>query len=80
MPRKRSELPDNYAALLGDLKSRIAAARLKAALAVNSELILLYWQIGRDILERQRDEGWGAKVVERLGTDLRQARPFLSQS
>lgn len=72
MPRKRSDLPDNYAALLGDLKSRIAAARLKAALAVNSELTLLYWQIGRDILERQRDEGWGAKVVERLGADLRQ--------
>ena len=78
MPRKRSDLPDNYAALLGDLKSRIAAARLKAALAVNSELILLYWQIGRDILERQRDEGWGAKVVERLGADLRQAFPEMT--
>lgn len=78
MPRKRSDLPDTYAALLGDLKSRIAEARLKAALAVNSELILLYWQIGRDILERQRDEGWGAKVVERLGADLRQAFPEMT--
>ena len=78
MPHKRSDLPDNYAALLGDLKSRIAAARLKAALAVNGELILLYWQIGCDILERQRDEGWGAKVVERLGADLRQAFPEMT--
>ena len=78
MSHKRSDLPDNYAALLVDLKSRIAAARLKAALAVNSELILLYWQIGRDILDRQRDEGWGAKVVERLGADLRQAFPEMT--
>ena len=78
MPRKRSDLPDNYATLLGELKKRIAEARLKAALAVNSELVLLYWQIGRDILQRQRDEGWGAKVVERLGTDLRQAFPEMT--
>ncbi len=70
MPRKRSDLPDNYAALLGDLKSRIAAARLKAALAVNSELTLLYWQIGRDILERQRDEGWGGEGCRAFGRRL----------
>ncbi len=73
MPRKRLDLPGDYAALLTELKGRIAAARLKAALAVNSELILLYWQIGHDILRRQRDEGWGAKVVDRLAADLHQA-------
>ena len=77
MPRT-PDLPDGYAALLGGLKSRIASARLKAALAVNSELILLYWEIGRDILQRQRDEGWGAKVVERLGADLRRAFPEMT--
>ena len=55
-----------------------AGARLKAALAVNSELILLYWQIGHDILRRQRDEGWGAKVIDRLAADLRHAFPEMT--
>jgi predicted nuclease of restriction endonuclease-like (RecB) superfamily len=78
MPPKPPDLPDDYAALLAGLKGRIAAARLKAALAVNSELILLYWQIGHDILRRQRDEGWGAKVVDRLAADLRRAFPEMT--
>ncbi len=75
MPRKRPDLLGDYVALLAEIKSRITAARLKAAVAVNSELILLYWQIGGDILRRQRDEGWGAKVVDRLAADLRQVFP-----
>lgn len=53
----------SYDTFLSDLKTRIRAARTRAALAVNRELILLYWQIGRDILERQEREGWGAKVI-----------------
>lgn len=53
----------------------IRAARLRAALSVNRELILLYWQIGRAVLERQAREGWGAKVIERLGEDLRREFP-----
>ena len=61
----------SYNHFLHDLKARIRTARTRAALAVNSELILLYWQIGRDILERQEREGWGTKVIERLATDLR---------
>lgn len=78
MPRKKSNLPGDYAALLAELKERIAAARLKAALAVNSEPILLYWQIGYDILQRQRKEGWGTKVVDRLAADLRQTFPEMT--
>jgi predicted nuclease of restriction endonuclease-like (RecB) superfamily len=78
MPRKQPDLSGDYAVLLAELKGRIAAARLKAALAVNSELILLYWQIGHDILRRQRDEGWGAKVVDRLAADLRRAFPEMT--
>jgi predicted nuclease of restriction endonuclease-like (RecB) superfamily len=78
MPRKRSDVPTDYAALLAELKERIAGARLKAALAVNAELILLYWQIGHDILRRQRDEGWGAKVIDRLAADLRHAFPEMT--
>lgn len=64
-----------YNHFLHDLKTRIRAARTRAALAVNRELVLLYWQIGRDILERQEREGWGAKVIERLAKDLRAEFP-----
>jgi len=65
--------PIGYAELVSDLKQRIAAARLQAALSVNRELILLYWGIGRDILARQRSEGWGARIIARLADDLRRA-------
>lgn len=68
-------VPGGYAEWLAELKSRIHAAQQRAALAVNRELVLLYWQIGRDILERQAREGWGAKVIERLAHDLRTAFP-----
>lgn len=68
-------LSKDYENFLQSLKSRIATAQVKAALAVNSELVLLYWQIGRDILERQKTQGWGAKVVDQLSKDLRSAFP-----
>lgn len=67
--------PEGYADWLADLKGRIHAAQQRATLAVNRELVLLYWQIGRDILARQADQGWGAKVIERLSHDLRTAFP-----
>jgi predicted nuclease of restriction endonuclease-like (RecB) superfamily len=67
--------PTGYADWLADLKSRIHTAQQRATLAVNRELVLLYWQIGRDILERQAQQGWGAKVIERLAHDLRIAFP-----
>jgi predicted nuclease of restriction endonuclease-like (RecB) superfamily len=67
--------PDGYAQFLSDLKGRIQAAQLRASLAVNRELVLLYWQIGRDILERQELEKWGAKVIDRLAADLKRAFP-----
>ena len=51
------------------------AARQRAVLAANAELTRLYWQIGRDILDRQAMQGWGAKVIERLANDLRDAFP-----
>lgn len=67
--------PPGYAAWLAELKARIHSAQQRAALAVNRELVLLYWQIGQDILARQAQQGWGAKVVERLAHDLRAAFP-----
>jgi len=59
-----------YGELLEEIKTRIRAAQVKAALSVNRELIALYWHIGRSIVERQRAEGWGKAVVERLSADL----------
>ena len=64
-----------YAKLLDGIKARIRAARLRAATAVNSELVLLYWHIGRDILQRQLAQGWGAKVIGRLSRDLMREFP-----
>ena len=67
--------PEGYADWLADLKGRIHTAQQRATLAVNSELVLLYWQIGSDILARQSAQGWGAKVIDRLAHDLRAAFP-----
>lgn len=68
-------VPADYANWLAGIKTRVAAARQRAALAANAELIGLYWQIGRDILQRQSAQGWGSKVIERLAHDLREAFP-----
>ncbi len=66
---------DDYARLLGDLKARIQASRTRAALAVNQELIALYWDMGRMIVERQQEYGWGNAVIDRLSQDLRREFP-----
>ncbi|ERP99110.1 hypothetical protein Q666_00155 [Marinobacter sp. ES-1] len=67
--------PDGYSDWLTDLKNRIHHAQQRASLAVNRELVLLYWQIGQDILQRQAAQGWGAKVIDHLAHDLRTAFP-----
>ncbi|MBN8899857.1 MAG: DUF1016 family protein [Rhodospirillales bacterium] len=67
--------PAGYIDWLAELKTRIHAAQQRAALAVNRELVLLYWQIGRDILGRQAEQGWGARVIDRLAVDLHTAFP-----
>ena len=70
-----SNIPEGYNDFLRDLKERISQTQVRAAIALNTELVLLYWQIGRDILTRQQQQGWGAKVINRLATDLRSAFP-----
>ena len=73
-----TELPGgqtNYDELLGEFATRIRQAQHRAALAVNRELVSLYWGIGREILVRQEQQGWGAKVVTRLADDLRRMFP-----
>jgi predicted nuclease of restriction endonuclease-like (RecB) superfamily len=68
-------LPHDYEQLLGSLKTRIRAALVRAALAVNSELVTLYWSIGQEISSRFQAEKWGGKIVDRLGRDLRAEFP-----
>ena len=72
---KGKPLPEVYDSFLQDLKDRIRTAQLRAALSVNRELVLLYWSVGRDILTRQENEGWGAKIIDRLSDDLTKAFP-----
>lgn len=71
----RTGLPGGYVEVLSLIKERILQERLRTVLAANSAMILLYWDIGRMILERQDREGWGAKVIDRLAADLRGAFP-----
>ena len=68
-------MPKGYAELLAALKERIRAAQLRAALAVNHELVALYWHIGKEIIERQGLQGWGTKVVDRIAKDLHREFP-----
>lgn len=55
------KLPADYQMFLHTIKARVQQAQLHAVLAVNKELVLLYWHIGRGILERQQAQGWGGK-------------------
>ncbi|MDX2242254.1 MAG: PDDEXK nuclease domain-containing protein [Leptolyngbyaceae cyanobacterium bins.302] len=75
MADKLLSFPENYDDFLNDLKEHIRRAQVKAVLAVNQELVALYWQIGKEILSREREQGWGAKVVERLAMDLKREFP-----
>lgn len=68
-------LPAGYSDLLGELKNRVRAARAKALRTVNTQLMELYWSIGRTILERQDLESWGSGVIGRLADDLRAEFP-----
>ncbi len=69
------QLPDGYTDWLTDVKNRIHKAQQRTTLSVNREMVTLYWQIGHEILARQAKKGWGAKVIERLSMDLRNAFP-----
>jgi hypothetical protein len=72
-PRRSSEHlsnPTGYVELLDEIKGRIRSAQIKAALSVNRELIELYWSIGRDIVQRQRREGWGREGDRPIGGRL----------
>jgi hypothetical protein len=66
-----------FSSLFADVKGRIQSAQTRAVLAVNSELVRLYWDIGRIIANRQQREGWGAAVIPRLAAELKNELPDL---
>jgi predicted nuclease of restriction endonuclease-like (RecB) superfamily len=74
----RSDLPEGYGSFVEALKTRIRDAQLKAALAVNRELLTLYWNVGHTIVERQEVAAWGAKVIDQLADDIQRAFPGVS--
>lgn len=74
--KSNTVLPDDYALFLTDLKKRIRGARLSAGQVVNREMILLYWDIGQSIVEKQTRRGWGESVVVTLSRDLRAEFPW----
>lgn len=78
VPLGETEMPDEYAAVLDELKNRIQSERLRVTLAANSAMVLMYWDIGKVILGRQERQGWGAKVIDRLSYDLKNAFPDMS--
>lgn len=65
----------SYKSYIEELKSEIVQARYKAILSVNKELILMYWRIGKKILEMQKEKGWGTKVIEQISKDLQEEFP-----
>lgn len=66
---------ESYITLIQTLKQEITQARIRAHLVVNKEMITLYWNIGKRILEKQTKEGWGSKVIENISKDLRKEFP-----
>ena len=68
-------LPPGYVELLEDIKDRIRHAQIRAAVGASRELIRLYWDIGREIVQRQQREGWGKGIVDRLAGDIQKAFP-----
>jgi len=72
---KMTPLPADYNQLLADVKERIRSAQYAALKVVNTELVGLYWDLGRMIVERQNQAGWGTSVVEQLSQDLRREFP-----
>ena len=70
-----SSIAEDYQDFLRELKERIVQYQVRAVLSVNRELVLLYWPIGRNLLNRQQQRGWGAKVIDNLAVDLETAFP-----
>ena len=77
-PVGKNVVPTDYQAVLERLKERIRADRLRVTMSANSAMVLLYWDIGKTILERQQERSWGARIIDRLSHDLKAVFPDMS--
>mgnify|MGYP001800144974 CR=1 FL=1 len=73
--KKHAVIPDSYPQLIKELKEKVRTAQARAHLSVNREMIKLYWEIGKTIVEKQKGEKWGTKVIEKIGEDLQKELP-----
>ena len=73
-----SEMSDSYLDFIEEVKKEIQKQRISVVLNANSSMICLYWNIGRAILQKQEEEGWGSKVIDRMAKDLKEAFPDMS--
>ena len=78
IPVAKLDLPDGYFSFIKKIKKTITQQRIKTVLSANKAMILLYWEIGKAILDRQYNEGWGAKVIDRMSHDLKDEFPDMS--
>lgn len=73
-----SEMSDSYLDFIEEIKKEIENQRLNVVLNANSSMICLYWNIGKAVLQKQKEEGWGAKVIDRMAKDIKEAFPDMS--
>jgi predicted nuclease of restriction endonuclease-like (RecB) superfamily len=67
-----------YASWLKELKTTIQKRQLKAAVAINYEIIMLYWELGNEIVQKQENAKWGSGFIDQLSKDLKEAFPEMS--
>lgn len=75
---KLSEMSDSYLQFIEEVKSEIQRQRISVVLNANASMICLYWNIGQAILQKQLDEGWGAKIIDRMAADIKASFPEMS--
>ncbi len=73
-----SEMSDTYLSFIDNIKNEIKKQRLSVVLSANASMICLYWNIGKAILNKQAEEGWGSKVIDRISKDINDAFPDMS--
>jgi predicted nuclease of restriction endonuclease-like (RecB) superfamily len=78
LPEALKNMPEGYGGFIKLIKEQIIKKRLETIVAANSAMMMMYWEIGKAILERQKEEGWGAKVIDRMSHDLKNEFPDMN--
>jgi len=73
-----SDMSSSYSRFIEEIKAKIRQQRFSVILNANASMVCLYWNIGQAILQKQAEEGWGAKVIDRMAADIKAAFPEMS--